>query len=66
MANMSYCRFQNTYQDLEDCNEALQWDGLQEYYDNASETEKKYMKKLISLCKDMAEEFHEDLEDLED
>ena len=37
MANMSYCRFQNTLTDLEDCLEELANNGL----DNLSEDEKK-------------------------
>jgi len=26
MSNMSYCRFQNTFPDLKDCVESLQWE----------------------------------------
>lgn len=49
MANMSYCRFHNTYNDLQDCNEALV-NG-----DISSESEKKKAKALIELCKKIAE-----------
>ena len=51
MSNMSYCRFQNTLQDLKDC------------YNNIDETkelsrEEFYARKqLIELCKDIAEQF---------
>lgn len=44
MSNSSYCRFENTYSALRDCNDNI---------DNAnlSEDEIKYRKRLISLCK---------------
>lgn len=53
MGNMSYCRFENTYADLHDCNEALAEKSL----DELSEIEKKYAKKLINLCKEIADNF---------
>lgn len=43
MANMSYCRFENTYQDLLDCYHNIDDTDL-------SETEARYRKKLIELC----------------
>jgi hypothetical protein len=48
MANMSYCRFENTYNDLMACS----------YYmtDDLSESEAKYRKQLIELCKEIIEE----------
>lgn len=51
MANMSYCRFYNTYHDLVDCKNAL-YNG-----DIESLEEKKYAKKLIELCKEIAEDY---------
>ena len=46
MSNMSYCRFENTYNDLKDC-----W----EFWDDAeSESEKKFKEKLAILCKRIA------------
>ena len=56
MANMSYCRFENTFHDLEDCQEALFENGL----DGLSETETKYAKRLIEVCMDIVES-HSDL-----
>lgn len=53
---MSYCRFQNTYGDLQDCYEALQDKSL----DELSETEKEYAKKLIKLCRTIADDFLDD------
>ena len=48
MANMSYCRFVNTYQDLKDCYD--HWD------DADSGSEKRYRERLLELCKDILED----------
>ena len=50
---MSYCRFENTFGDLQDCYEALAEKSL----DELSETEKKYATKLIKMCRDIADDF---------
>ena len=54
MANMSYCRFQNIYQDLKDCVESLESNYNLKYgfrnLDNLSSNEKKYALKLRELC----------------
>jgi hypothetical protein len=50
MANMSYCRFENTYRDLVDCDNNLNDEP-------ESETEKKYRNKLVKLCKKIADDF---------
>lgn len=47
MANMAYCRFENTYNDLQDCNEHLDDKDL-------SDIEKKFRNRLFGLCKDIA------------
>lgn len=52
MSNMSYCRFQNTLQDLRDCYEA----GV----DGLSEDEKKAAKRLIKLCQKMVDAYSEE------
>lgn len=49
MANMGYCRFENTLSDLEDCYNEIDNSDL-------SETEIKARAKLITLCKTIAEE----------
>ena len=49
MANMSYCRFENTLSDLRDCKEAL--DNGEEL----SSREAKEAKALLDLCREMAE-----------
>ena len=52
MGNMSYVRFENTFNDLLDCYEHL-YDGTSEL----SETESDARKELINLCIDIALEF---------
>ena len=51
MANMGYCRFQNTYLDLLDCYENM------ENIDEASSDEKRAFDRIIKLCKNIANEF---------
>ena len=53
MSNMSYCRFENTYNDLMDC-----YDNIDDEKD-LSYSEAKHRLKLISLCKDIAEDYSE-------
>ena len=50
---MSYCRFENTFRDLQDCYQEM--DGIE--FDQLSETEQRYRTKLIELCKDIADDF---------
>ena len=47
---MGYCRFENTLKDLEDCLEHIDDKDLNEYEEPAR-------KKLIKLCKEIAEDF---------
>lgn len=56
MANMSYCRFQNTLLDLRDCEEA---EGMYDP-DTLSDEERKARRRLIELCKTIAAEFEDD------
>ena len=53
MVNMSYCRFENTFHDLDDCYDNMEGEDL-------SESELKYREKLISLCSDIASDYGED------
>lgn len=46
MANMSYCRFENTYSDFQDCITAI------EEEDELSSTEETYMLKLRDLAQE--------------
>ena len=50
MSNMSYCRFQNTLNDLRDCYEHIEDEDL-------SEDEKEARNKIKELCKDIALDF---------
>ena len=49
MANMSYCRFENTSQDLRDCADNLHDDDL-------SESEKKARRRLIRIAREIVGE----------
>lgn len=50
MSNMSYCRFQNTLQDLRDCYEHMGEDEL-------SEEEEKARQELLKLCQRIADDY---------
>ena len=58
MANMSYCRFENTANDIDDCIDALDendWD-LEKMKENASSKhESRAIDRFIELCKTVAE-----------
>lgn len=54
MANMSYCRFQNTLTDLRDCEENIH------DTEDLSQEEERARKQLIALCKRIAEEFEDE------
>ena len=49
MGNMSYCRFENTAGDLQDCYD--NWDETPE--DELSDFEKKGRAKILKLCNDI-------------
>jgi len=55
MANMSYCRFQNTLADLRDC--------ADNFDDAQSDDEKKARERLIKLCRKMVSNYWEDIFD---
>lgn len=64
MSNMSYCRFENTYNDLKDCYEALgEVNNLEELEKSANEYEKPYIRKLIKLCARIAADYEQNEED---
>jgi hypothetical protein len=46
---MNYCRFENTFHDLQDVREHI-------FDDDLSELEQKYRNLLIAVCKDIAED----------
>ena len=62
MANMSYCRFENTARDLADCVSAVNRGEINEL----NEYEIEGLIDIISLCNDMLENedyIHETIED---
>ena len=61
MSNMSYCRFGNTFNDLQDCYDALNENSL----DDLSELEKKYAIRLIKMCRDIADDYLEEADNEE-
>ena len=62
--NMSYCRWENTYNALRDCYDSME-DGDE---DDMNDSEKDYRKDTLKLCKKMGEmtEDYNDTEDDED
>lgn len=55
MGNMSYCRFQNTLQDLRDCAEAL--DEIGDNLAELSKDEAKAAAALIAICQEIGGRF---------
>lgn len=55
MGNMSYCRFQNTLEDLRDCRDALMEMG--DYEKELDDEEARAAKKLLKLCRELADDF---------
>ena len=56
MANMAYCRFENTEQDLCDCYQNMDDEDL-------SESEKKARRRIIKICVEIADEYRYELEE---
>jgi len=57
MANMSYCRFENTYQDLKDCLKSLNQNDLEDL----SNSEREFAIKLVKMCSFISQDFLEDV-----
>ena len=57
MSNMSYCMFQNTLSDLRQCAERL--DEIGDNFDELSKDEQRAAKRMISICRDIAEQYSE-------
>ena len=62
MANMSYCRFENTLADLRDCEKAL--GNINDEVTEMSSYEKDALIKLIELCKTITDNW--DMEEVQD
>jgi hypothetical protein len=56
MSNLSYCRFENTLQDLQDCYEFLH-NSNSEDFEKLSIREFNSMVRLRDLCEEIANEF---------
>lgn len=62
MANMSYCRFNNTYGDLKDCVQAMEEAmdegvSLKEFTREMSKDELMYFQRMATLCSRMIEAY---------
>lgn len=66
MANMTYCMFENTKNNLEQISQEIGEKGLQHWIDQASQYELRAIKALPSLMEELAEEMRETLGDNED
>lgn len=55
MINMSYCRFENTYNALKECYEAMD--------DNLSKEEQRYRMKLLKLCGNLAANYEDEIKE---
>ncbi len=64
MANMSYCRYRNTLNDLQDCYDSMSYD---EDGDELSREESNAKEQLLELCAEITDQFNDayDLEDAE-
>ena len=56
MANMSYCRFENTIRDLRDC-----FDNMDD--NDLSKSEFKYRNMMIAMCMEIADQYEYLLDD---
>lgn len=52
MSNMGYCRFQNTLQDLQDCQDHITDCKI-------SEEEKRARERLVEVCRSIVEDFED-------
>ncbi len=50
MANMSYCRFENTIRDLRDC-----FDNMDD--NDLSKSEFRYRNMMIEMCREIADQY---------
>jgi hypothetical protein len=62
MANMSYCRFENTARDLRDCRDALD-DGVTPA--ELSQDEATACRRLIRICEEIADRYGDLVDDEE-
>ena len=58
MKNMSYCRFENTASDLQDCYDNMPND----HAELPSDHERRAYKRLIKLCKRISDDYGDEVE----
>lgn len=63
--NMDYCKFENTFFALKECEDHLDSEAVEDIIAEANDYEKPYVSKLIKLCKKIAEDYSEELEEYE-
>lgn len=64
MANMSYCRFENTFADFEDCLDTLRnYGSIQAAFNDINTTDRRFIRQLVELAVQMADEFGDELHD---
>ena len=61
MGNMSYCRFTNTLEDLQDCRDALDDGAADDAELNPSE--RRAMERLVRLCESIAHRYADSIGD---
>lgn len=61
MGNMSYCRFENTHNDLLECIEGLENKGAKRYIEETNPYERPYILALIELCRDFADQWEDEV-----
>lgn len=66
MSNMSYCRFENTLQDLRDCYESLDNESIESYFKKYGGSERKSFLDMLVLMRDFVNDFEDELEELEE
>ena len=56
--NMTYIAFENTFNDLRQCRRILEDGGP------SSESERRYAKRMIEMCKDLVQDYEEHVNEL--
>lgn len=63
MSNMSYCRWENTSNDLQDCfNSLCDVHNLKVWFEELSESEQMGFRNIMALAKDFVNEVQPDIE----
>ena len=57
---MSYCRYENTYRDLQDCWEIIEGMDIESLKEELSKSELNYLLSMVELCKGIAQSYDDD------